>query len=180
LAWGERVTVVRMIAEHEAGAPAGVYGEIRARLGLVPNVFKAMAAVNHDVLVQNWTAFRQTVLEGVLPRALKEMVGLVVSRETGSAYAMNLHAFTLEQLGVGLGVVRSLMESGDCTDIPNPSRAVLTFARHFVQDPDRVSPEPLEALGLSEDEAQEVMDTVLLVAGMNRFAHEIGLPADVA
>ncbi|HLN60513.1 MAG TPA: hypothetical protein VK464_03105 [Symbiobacteriaceae bacterium] len=170
----------RMIAEHEAGALAGVYGEIRTSLGLVPNVFKAMAAVNHDVLLQNWTAFRYTVLEGALPRVLKEMVGLVVSLEEGNDYTLSLCAFGLASLGVAAGVVRNLMESGDCPEISHISRVVLHFARDYARDPEGTTPEPLEAVGLSDEEAQEVMDTVLLVTGMNRFAREIGLPADVA
>lgn len=168
--------MARMVAEHEAGALAGVYGEIRARLGLVPNVFKAMAAVNHDVLLQNWTAFRETVLEGILPRALKEMVGLVVSRDDG--YALPLHMQSLSAMGIGQDVVRNLVELGDCPRISHRSRVALTFARAYTTDPDGTSTDSLETVGYSEDEAQEIMDTVLLVDGMNRFAAETGIPGD--
>jgi AhpD family alkylhydroperoxidase len=157
-----------------------VYGEIRTRLGLgaVPGVFRAMAAVNHDVLVQNWTAFRQTVLEGGLPRTLKQMVGLVVSREHDCPYAVRLHAAILAHLGVAQPVVRDLVESGDSDLVPDSTRTALGFARQYSRDPDRCSPDLLEAAGFTEDDAQELMDTVLLVSGMTRFAQECGLGAD--
>jgi alkylhydroperoxidase family enzyme len=167
-----------MVGEGEAGALAGVYREIRSRLGLVPNVFKAMAGVNHDVLLQNWTSFRETVLEGILPRALKEMIGLVVARDLGGEYAASLHAHNLRSLGVGRGVVRCLLESGDCPEIPAADRLVLDFARAYTRDPDHTPADDLTALGLSEEQAMEVMDTVLIVAGINRFALECSLPAD--
>jgi alkylhydroperoxidase/carboxymuconolactone decarboxylase family protein YurZ len=168
----------RMVAESDAGALAGVYSEIRSRLGLVPNVFKAMAAVSHDVLVQNWTAFRETVLEGILPRVLKEMIGLVVARDLGGDYAVGLHTFSLHALGVGQGVIRCLLESGDCPAIPYVDRMVLGFARAYTRDPDHTPSDSLEALGLSDEQAQEVIDAVLIFAGISRFAGECALPAD--
>jgi len=172
--------VVHMVAEHDAGALSGVYAEIRTRLGLatVPNVFKAMAAVNHDVLLQNWTAFRVTVLDGILPRVVKEMVGLVISRAVKCEYGIRLHTMSLNSLGVSSPVIQCLLEPGDCALIPGETRGVLRFALSCCQNPERVSPEELQAAALTEDEAQEIMDTVLLVSGLNRFATETGIPAD--
>lgn len=170
----------RMVQEAEAGALSGVYSEIRARLGLVPNVFKAMAAVSSDVLVQNWTAFRYTLLEGGLPRTLKEMVGLVVSRANGSDYAVSLHARILDRLGVCQDVVQCLAESGDCPALPHVDRIILHFAREYALDPDGTPTEALEAMGIDDEGVQEVVDTVLIVAGINRFALECALPVDEA
>lgn len=170
----------RMIAEHEAGSLASVYAEIRTRLGLaaVPNVFKAMAAVSHDVLLQNWTAFRETVLDGGLPRVLKEMVGLVVSRDSDCLYGVGFHTQTLASLGVSSLVVQSLVESGDSAMVSQRARNVLHFARAYRVDPEGAVPSALEEAGLSEDEVQEVVDTVLLVSGINRFVAEAGIPVD--
>lgn len=170
----------RMVSESEAGALSGLYGEIRTRLGLceVPAVFRAMAAVSHDVLVQNWTAFRHTVLEGTLPRTVKEMVALVVAREQGCGYGVTLFSRVLSQLGVGMPVVRSLAEHGDCTDFPVDLRRLLAFARAYSADPDGVDPDSLELEGFSEDDAAEVVDAVLMTTGLVRFAAECGLPPD--
>ncbi|HWI50979.1 MAG TPA: carboxymuconolactone decarboxylase family protein [Symbiobacteriaceae bacterium] len=172
---------LRMVAESEAGAHAGIYGEIRSCLGLgiVPNVFKAMAAVGHDVLAQNWTAFRQTVLEGCLPRTVKEMVALVVSREHGCEYGVYLYSYSLFHLGISRPVVESLAELGDCPEFPPDFRRLLAFAREYSVDPDGVDPDFLEMAGFSEDDALQVVDTVLIASGMARFAAECELPVDL-
>jgi AhpD family alkylhydroperoxidase len=170
----------RMVSESEAGALSGLYGEIRTRLGLgeVPCVFRAMAAVSHDVLVQNWTAFRHTVLEGALPKTVKQMVALVVAREQGCGYGINLFSQVLSQLGVDLPVVESLAEHGDCPDFPHGLRRLLAFARAYSLDPEGVDPEALELEGFSEDDSAEVVDAVLITTGLVRFATECGLPPD--
>ncbi len=173
---------VRLVGEHESGAPMRVYEEIRARLGLglVPNVFKAMAAVNLDVLVQNWTAFRCTLLEGGLPRTVKEMIGVIVSRRNRCAYSLEFHARRLVLLGVPGPIVDSLIVHGDAEQLTDATRAMLAFARSCADDPDRADPGLMEAHGCSDDEIQEVTDTVLMVAGMNRFSKEMGVPMDSA
>ncbi|MDF2630514.1 MAG: Carboxymuconolactone decarboxylase [Symbiobacteriaceae bacterium] len=170
----------RMVSESEAGALSGLYGEIRTRLGLsrVPGVFKAMAAVSHDVLVQNWTAFRHTVLEGALPRTVKQMIALVVAREQGCGYGVNLFSEVLCGLGVETPVVRSLAEHGDCADFPLDLRRLLAFARAYCVDPDGVDPDSLEFEGFSEEDSAEVVDAVLMTTGLVRFAAECGLAPD--
>ncbi|HYF95981.1 MAG TPA: carboxymuconolactone decarboxylase family protein [Symbiobacteriaceae bacterium] len=171
--------VPRMVSDSE-GALSGVFGEIRSRLGLgtVPAVFRAMAAVGHDVLVQNWTAFRRTVLEGSLPRTVKEMIALVVSREQGCRYSVRFHSDSLSQLGIAPPVVQSLAEQGDCPEFSSELRQMLAFARECCLDPEGADPERLEMAGFSEEHAEEVVDTVLIASGIARFAVECGLAAD--
>ncbi|HWI61222.1 MAG TPA: hypothetical protein VNT75_05280 [Symbiobacteriaceae bacterium] len=170
----------RMVSENEAGSLSSVYAEIRSRLGLrrVPNVFKAMAAISHDVLLQNWTAFSRTVLEGSLPRTIKEMVALVVAREQGSGYGVCFYSQMLYQLGVSGPVVRSLTEYGDCPEFPPDLRRLLAFARECSLDPEGMDADGLEMVGFSEDDALEVIDTVLIALGISQFADECGLAAD--
>lgn len=173
--------MMRMIGEQEAGSLAGVYGEIRRLLGLgmVPNIFKAMAAVNADVLLTNWTAFRCTLLEGELSRSLKEMIGLVVSLRNGCGYSTVFHSRRLACLKVPEPVVQSLVATGDAPDLPPRTRVVLQFARTCGGDFDRTPTDSLEAAGLSEEEIHEVVDTMLIVSAINRFAREVGVPADL-
>jgi AhpD family alkylhydroperoxidase len=172
---------VRMVAEQDAGSLSGVYAEIRRMLGLglVPNVFKAMAAISPDVLLQNWTAFRRTFLEGELPRALKEMIGLVVARESGCDYSLHLHVSSLLVLGTERDTVSHLAAQGEWAGLSGRTSAVLRFARRSWENPAHALTEPLEAEGLTEDEAQEVIDTLFIVVGLNRFAAESAMPLDL-
>jgi alkylhydroperoxidase family enzyme len=171
---------VRMIAEQDAGALSGLYAEIRQRMGLgyVPNVFKAMAAVNTDVLRQNWAAFRYTVLEGELPREVKEMIGLVVASELGSAYVTQLHERALASLQMSPDVIDALLQTGDWSGLSPSVRLALQFARESAPNPARGDISVLEAAGFTEDEAHEVMDTVLIVSGLVSFVAESGVPLD--
>ena len=59
---------------------ARVFHEIETELGfgMVPNIFKSMAE-NPAALAAHWAMFKHTILEGELPRIVKEMVGVVVS-----------------------------------------------------------------------------------------------------
>lgn len=168
------VGVVRLVSEQEAGSLTLLFAEIRERVGLgvVPAVFRAMAAVGHDVLLQNWTAYRYTVLEGVLPRDLKEMVGLAVARAAGCPYGVRLHSEALAQLGLPDETICSLAEHGDAGDLPLRERAIL----HFVGDDSRSLDErSLEVLGYTDEEVAEVTDSVLLAEGLCRLAQEVGL-----
>lgn len=172
---------VRMVAEHEVGAVvSGVYQEIRKELGLggVPNVFKAMAGVNTDVLLQNWVAFRRTLLQGDLPRTVKEMIALVVSRENDCPYSIGLHARSLGLLGLPAGTVKGLTDGGPSDGLAPAVQSVLSFARDYCRKVHQPPTAPLEAAGFTEEEVQEVIDTILIVGGMNRFATESEVPVD--
>src|SRR4051795_11616120 len=83
-----------IVAEADARDPevAKVYDEVRQELGfgIVPNIFKSMA-IRPTLLRANWDKFRATILQGYLPRTLKEMVGILISQTNNSEYAMRVH-----------------------------------------------------------------------------------------
>ncbi len=56
------------------------FDEIQRELGfgMVPNIFRSMGS-NPALLSANWQKFKSTILEGSLPRTVKEMIGVVVS-----------------------------------------------------------------------------------------------------
>lgn len=174
------VSVVRMIKEHEAGPLTQVFAEIREQtgLGLVPAVFRVMAAVGADVLIQNWAAYRHTVLEGLLPRGLKEMAGLVVARAVRCSYGVRLHSEALAHLGISEEVIQSLAEHGDAAYLSLRERAALRFVEGYHGTADDLSVHSLEALGFSEEEIAEVTDAVLLIEGLCRVALEAELSGD--
>lgn len=170
----------RLIAEQEAGVHSGLYKEIRRSLGAgtVPNIFKAMAALHADVLVHNWIAYRRTFLQGELSRQCKEMIGLVAARASGCRYGLQLHATHLLALGARPAAVSGLVETGACEGLSAAEAAALAFARTAWADPATAVTTPLEKAGLSEEQITEVVDTLLLVAGLSRFARESELPPD--
>ncbi|MFB8792307.1 MAG: hypothetical protein U7123_26525 [Potamolinea sp.] len=78
-----------------------VYDEIIAELGfgIVPNLFKSMA-INPEFLEGNWKKFRSTILQGDVPRTIKEMIGVAISQHNNSQYALKVHLHGLSALGI--------------------------------------------------------------------------------
>jgi hypothetical protein len=84
----------------------------------VPNLFKSMA-INPDVLDANCKQFRATVLCGNLPRTLKEMSGVAISRHNNSQYAQQVHLYRLSALGISEEVLPLLVSDFEACSCPS-------------------------------------------------------------
>jgi len=103
-----------------------VYDQILAELGfgIVPNIFKSMA-INPDILEANWKKFRATILQGDVPRTLKEMVGVAISQANNSIYALKVHLHGLSALGMSEEVLQTLVSNFDDCPLPEREKAVI-------------------------------------------------------
>lgn len=153
---------------------ARVYKEIEAELGfgMVPNVFKAMAGMP-PFLDASWAMFRGVVLEGRLPRVVKEMIGIVVSFVHNSAYARDVHLHSLTVQGIDKDVL-GVLARGDTPSrgMPPAHAAVLAFARIAASSPTGIPDASREALvraGLDGEEILEVTATISLFSAINAF-----------
>jgi uncharacterized peroxidase-related enzyme len=164
---------------------ARVYGEIERELGfgIVPNVFRAMAT-NPTVLEANWNLFRSVVLQGQLPRLLKEMIGVVVSAVHSSDYARLVHLHSLSVQGVSENVLRSLSEGTLDADGLSPATvATLRFAQRVATSPREAGSAgviDLEGTGLSPAEVLEVLAAVQVFTAVNIFTDTVQVPIDGA
>src|SRR5215468_9330753 len=115
---------------------AQVYAEIRQELGfgMVPNIFKSMA-IRPTLLRANWDIFRATILQGQLPRTLKEMVGVLISQANGSEYAMRVHLHGLSALGISEEVLQALARNYATCTLPEREKQVLRFGLLCATDP---------------------------------------------
>ena len=160
-----------------------VYAEIERELGfgIVPNVFRAMGS-NPAFLAANWGAFRATVLQGALPRLVKEMIGVVVSTVHESDYARLVHLHSLGLQGIADDVLQVLSEGGVDAEGLSPSTvAVLRFARKAARNAGAIGGADLAGLaasGLSADEIFEVVATIQLFSAVNLFTDIAEVPID--
>lgn len=159
-----------------------VYNEIKAELGfgIVPNLFKSMAE-RPDFLEANWMHFRGTILQGELPRTLKEMVGVAISQANNSDYALKVHLHGLSALGISEEVLRTLVSDFESCSLPAREKAAIRFgltpgtkpkeltAQHFTE---------LRELGLDGAEIFELIATANLFAGVNQYTDAIALEID--
>ncbi|HLO02527.1 MAG TPA: hypothetical protein VK191_05430 [Symbiobacteriaceae bacterium] len=171
----------RLVNETEAGALGPVYSEIRLSLGVatVPLIFQAMAGIGADVLLQNWTAYRRTFLSGRLPRLTKEWIGLALGVHLGSPYLTRWHALHLQALGAPLPEVRAVTSSGALTQVPDGMRPYVEQALLIERTDGAAYRTAEEAFG--EEVGSELVDLVLMVRALGRFATEAGLaPESIA
>jgi uncharacterized peroxidase-related enzyme len=160
-----------------------VFAEIEQELGfgMVPNVFRAMAR-RPAILRANWDKFRATLLDGEIPRTIKEMVGVVVSDRNQSDYAKLVHLHSLGVQGVQHAVLAAVV-AGDYRHpgLAATTQAMLAFAAKAARDHASLTPADyadLYVAGLTEDEVYEVIATVDLFTAVNVYTNAVGVPID--
>lgn len=150
------------------------YDEIQRELGfgMVPNLFRSMGS-NPPLLTANWQKFKATILQGQLPRTVKEMIGVVVSDIAGSEYAKQVHLHSLSVQGVQALWLRQLTsENGDNGALPDTIRAMVAFARKAATSPIGVSEADYDSMleaGLTEEECFEIITTIDLFKSVNAY-----------
>ncbi|MCB0193394.1 MAG: peroxidase-related enzyme [Anaerolineae bacterium] len=159
-----------------------VYNEIQTELGfgMVPNIFKSMGT-NPDFLEHNWNQFRSTVLQGHLPRTLKEMIGVVISQANNSAYAMQVHLHSLSAFGTSEAILQALVANFENCPLPEREKAIIRFGLQAATQPltlSQVDYQHLKDLGLDESEIFEIIATANLFTGVNQYTDAIALEID--
>lgn len=161
-----------------------VFGEIMDELGLglVPNVFHAMAGMP-DVLDGAWTLTRATLLRGRLTRVLKEMVGVVVSIVNASGYSRSMCLQSLTRRGIDLDVL-ACVACGDLrgAGLSAHDAGAVELARTIALREGKLRPQDWAmafAAGLDREETLEVAAVVQLFTSLDRFAAVAGAPTDL-
>ena len=158
--------------------------------GLVPRIFKLLEP-NPELLTHLWGQFRTLVLQGQLPRTLKEMVGLIVAIHTHCDYVQVIHMHSLTLQGISREALAAL-NSGDYTSgqLSTLTQNTLRFAALAVAtrsaygsdtDPAKwenlrqQTGQALSTSGLSDSEKVEVLATLALFEQICTVANVLGL-----
>lgn len=158
--------------------------------GMVPRIFKLLES-QPMLLTHLWGQFRAIVLQGHLPRVLKELLGLVVATATHCDYVrvVHLHSLTLQ------GVDKKALEAvnrGDygAKEISTVARAALHFAALTTatraayastedqgtwQELRQQTAQALKAIDLEEEEKFELVATVALFEQICTVANLLAL-----
>lgn len=85
--------MTKLVLEEEAtGKVAEVYADIKEKFGMVPNFFKAQAAVDADWLEVNWLRTKHIMLSSDgLDRKTRELIALAVSEVNHCQYCTLAH-----------------------------------------------------------------------------------------
>jgi uncharacterized peroxidase-related enzyme len=159
-----------------------VYDEIINELGfgIVPNLFKSMAS-SPGFLEANWKQFKTTILQGSIPRTLKEMVGVAISQANNSEYALRVHLHGLSALGMSEEVLRTLVSNFAACPLPEREKAVISFGLRAAKYPHDLTDDDYQRMrdaGLDEEEIYEILATANLFTGVNQYTDAIALEID--
>lgn len=146
--------------------------------GMVPRIFKLLEP-QPELLAHLWGQFRAVILQGYLPRVLKELVGLVVATATHCDYVKVVHLHSLTLQGVDQQALDAVKQGDyDAEYISTTAKAALRFAALATatraaydspvkgqgtwQELRRQTAQALEETGLEEEEKFELAATVAL------------------
>ena len=169
-------TVSRFGEPEESALPDDIrtiYETNRAKIGFVPNVFRAYAKRPdhfrafmgyHDVLMKG---------PGGLSRAEREAIVVAVSSENRCQYCMTAHGAALRILGKDPMLAEQIGNNWRTADLTPRWRAMLAFAsrvneRGFAATDDEI--EMLRAQGFSDDDVWDIAAIASFFGFSNRMA----------
>jgi AhpD family alkylhydroperoxidase len=93
--------MTKLLPDNEAtGKVKAILEEIEAAFGMVPNFFRAQAAVDPEWLELNWNREKRIMLgNGALDRKTKELIALAVSTVNRSEYCSLAHETVAMMMG---------------------------------------------------------------------------------
>ncbi len=146
--------------------------------GLIPNIF-AWTEKAPEAQTALWKAFRHGVLRGRLPRTLKEMMGVLVSRANQSPYAAQVHLHALMVQGVEEPLLEALGRGEVPPGLSPKTQALLRFAQQAGANPkNTLAVAALRQAGLEEAEVLEAVATVALFRMVNAWTDLLEIPLD--
>jgi uncharacterized peroxidase-related enzyme len=122
--------------EHVTPDLQPVYDAFLRERGAVPNMFKTLAH-RPEILKTVTAAFKAILGTGTLPLALKEMIGVAVSRANRCAYCNASHTMIAERLGIPRATLDALQDPATAPIAPR-ERAAVAFALAMTTDSTRV------------------------------------------
>ena len=162
----------------QPGAATDIVNAVKAKVGVVPNIFATMA--QSPAALEGFLAFNGALGSGILTAAVREQIALAVAGENACDYCASAHTYLAKAAGVdATEAARNL--AGAATD-PRVA-AIIGFARDVVRSRGHLassasSLNELRDAGLTEAEIVETLAHVGLNLFTNYFNHVAGTEVD--
>ncbi|CCH02394.1 hypothetical protein FAES_4395 [Fibrella aestuarina BUZ 2] len=172
------------LVQYEEATPEvqQLYDETRQALGLpfVLNWFKCQG--NNPVLLRgNWTKLRATLLLGVVPNIIKQLIIYNVSTQRGCHYCATVHGLFANRLGNVFGEQFRVTDEMNSELIPLSYRTAVRVVTKAALQPKAITEDhfsQLTAVGFNGQEIQELMAQADLVNMLNTIADISGIRID--
>ena len=161
-----------VISEEEAsGEAAHLFADFRQKMGFpaAPNFIRTQGGTSIDVARGTWGLVENVLVKGVLPRSLKEMMFVAISRDRMCGYCEAAHVACCKMLGTDEATIAAVVEN---VDELNPARIrdSVKFSVKCARDPKSLEDADFEILrdhGLGDAEIMEI----IAMSGLAVFAN---------
>jgi AhpD family alkylhydroperoxidase len=160
-------------------APEGsreALGMLEQNVGFIPNLAGTIAG--SPVALAGFVAMQSGLRRSSLTPAEREIVGITVSRENGSAYSMAAHSAFAERAGLEADEIAALRAGGTLAE-PR-QEALHSFTLELLRSHGHAPAEDLLAAGYTAEQALEVVTQVAYTTMANFAAGVAGTPVDAA
>ena len=155
--------------ESATGKGKELLDAVKGKLGLVPNMTRAMA--NAPAVLNGYLQLSGALGQGTLPAKTREQIALVVGQANGCDYCLAAHSTIGKMVGLTADQIR---DSRHGTAIDPKADALIRFARKVVDSKGRVSDGDLQDVrdaGFDDGAIAEVVANVALNIFTNYFNH---------
>ena len=160
---------------------AEVLVDFRTRMGFpdAPNFIKAQG-VAPAVMRGTWGVVQNVLVEGRLPRSLKEMIFVAISVDRNCGYCEAAHLACCRMLGVDDETLTTLVQNVDQM-LPTRARDIITFAVKCARTPQGLDDDDFNLMrshGLGDAELMELIAMSALAVYANTLADAMAVEPD--
>lgn len=161
--------IAQINPESATGRAKELLDAVKGKLGLVPNMTRAMA--NSPAVLDGYLSLSGALAKGRLSAKQREQISLTVGQINGCDYCLAAHSTIGKMVGL---TAEQIVDSRRGTAVDPKAEALVKFARRVVDERGRVSDLDLanaRAAGLDDAALAEVVANVALNLFTNYFNH---------
>ena len=159
----------QVVPETATGKAGELLAAVRSKLGLVPNMTRAMA--NAPAVLEGYLLFSGALGKGELPAKNREQIALAVGQANGCDYCLAAHSAIGKMVGL---TTDQILDSRRGTSVEPKAAAIVQFARQVLDKHGSVTDADLaqaRIAGLDDAAIAEVVANVALNIFTNYFNH---------
>lgn len=155
--------------ESAQGQTAELFSAVRSKLGMVPNMMRAMG--NSPTALHAYLQFSGSLANGVLSAKERELIALTVGQSNRCDYCLAAHTALGKMAGLNAEQIRDA-RIGNAVD--SKTEALVRFSKKLVDERGRVTDEDLNTLrqfGFDDEHLAEIIANVAVNIFTNYFNH---------
>ena len=159
----------QIVPESATGKAKELLDAVKGKLGLVPNMTRAMA--NAPAVLEGYLSLNGALGKGSLSAKDRERIALAVGQANGCEYCLAAHSTIGKMVGL---TADQILDSRRGTSVESKSAAIVRFARQVLDKQGRLSDADLadaRIAGLDDAAIAEVVGNVALNIFTNYFNH---------